>query len=133
MKPMAPRCIFHHISFRSTILQSFTFRSIKQKHQRYLLYRLSISIISHFESNHEGIDNPFIALGASLFDCLCRYLVMCALSLGLGIRYKPKIRFLPIVFLGNRLGKLKTEKNTSKQLTGNSVNQVIRFRNRFVP
>ena len=45
---MAPRSIFYHISFRSTILQSFTFRSINQKYQKYLLYRLAISIRSHF-------------------------------------------------------------------------------------
>ena len=50
-----PGSIFHHISFRSTILQSFTFRSINQK---YLLYRLSISIRSHFANYREGIDNP---------------------------------------------------------------------------
>ena len=46
-----PGSIFHHISFRSIILQSFTFRSINQKYQKYLLYRLllsSISIRSHF-------------------------------------------------------------------------------------
>ena len=29
--PMAPESIFHYISFRSPILQSFTFRSINQK------------------------------------------------------------------------------------------------------
>src|SRR5215216_479369 len=62
---MAPGSIFQHISFRSTILQSFTFQSINQKYQKYLLYRLSISIRSHFADNREGIDNPFIALGAS--------------------------------------------------------------------
>ena len=51
----APRSIFHHTSFRSTLLvsylfslQSFTFGSINQKCQKYLLYRLSISIRSHF-------------------------------------------------------------------------------------
>ena len=50
-----PGSILHHISFQSTILvsyllpsQSFTFRSINQKYQKYLLYRLSISIKSHF-------------------------------------------------------------------------------------
>src|SRR6266511_1391621 len=62
---MAPGSIFHHISFRSTILKSFTFQSINQKYQKYLLYRLSITIGSHFADNCEGIDNPFIALGAS--------------------------------------------------------------------
>ena len=72
MKPVAPGSLFHYIesrlhltSFRSTILKSFTFRSINQKYQKYLLYRLSISIRSHFANNREGIDNPFIALGAS--------------------------------------------------------------------
>ena len=62
-----PGSIFHHISFRSTIFQSFTFRSINQKTQSYLLYRLfsSIYIRSHVANNHEGIDNPFITLGAS--------------------------------------------------------------------
>ena len=35
-----PWALFHHISFRSTILQSFTFRSINQEYQKYLFYRL---------------------------------------------------------------------------------------------
>src|SRR6266536_3522284 len=60
--------IFHHTSFRSTILQSFTFQSINQKYQKYLLYLLSSLSDLTFSSNHEGIDNPFIALGAS--SCL---------------------------------------------------------------
>ena len=69
---MAPGSTFHHVSFRSTILvsyllslQSFTFHSRKQKYQKYYFYRLSIYIRSHFANNREGIDNPFIALGAS--------------------------------------------------------------------
>ena len=47
----APRVYFPSYKFPTTILQSFTFRSIKQKYQKYLLYRLllsSISIRSHF-------------------------------------------------------------------------------------
>ena len=51
----APGSIFHHTTFRSTILvsdllllKSFTFHSINQKYQKYLLYRLSISIRCHF-------------------------------------------------------------------------------------
>ena len=40
---------------------------------------LSLSDLT-LASGREGIDNPFIALGASLFDCLCRYSVICALS-----------------------------------------------------
>ena len=75
-----PGSIFHYISFQSTILQSFTFRSINKKYKKYLLYLyLSLSALT-FASNHEGIDNPFIALGASLFDCSCRYSVICVLS-----------------------------------------------------
>ena len=45
---LAPGSIFHHISFRYITLQSFTLSSINQKYQKYLLYRLSISIRSHF-------------------------------------------------------------------------------------
>ena len=48
----------------------FTFQSIQQKYQKYLLYYLSLSDLT-FASNREGIDNPFIALGAS---CL----IVCA-------------------------------------------------------
>ena len=59
------KSLFHHISFRCTILQSFTFQSINQKYQNYLLYHLSISIRYLFANNREGIDNPFIAFGAS--------------------------------------------------------------------
>ena len=64
-----PGSIFHHISFRSTILvsdllflQSFTFRSMNQKYQKYLFtVYLSLSDLT-FASNREGIDNPFIAM-----------------------------------------------------------------------
>ena len=44
-----PGSIFHHISFRSTIVVS------------YLLY----FSIFYFANNREGIDNPFVALVAS--------------------------------------------------------------------
>ena len=87
VKPMAPGSLFHIIKshlhlaiFRSTILQSFIFRSIDQKPKNILSFiYLSLSDLT-FASNCEGIDNPFIALGASLFDYLCRYSVICALS-----------------------------------------------------
>ena len=72
MKPMPPGSIFHHISFRSRILVSylltfaiFYFPFHKPKIPKILLYCLSISIRSHFANNHEGIDNPFVALIAS--------------------------------------------------------------------
>ena len=38
----------HLASFRSTILQSLLSNLYNQKYQKYLLYRLSISIRSHF-------------------------------------------------------------------------------------
>src|SRR3989337_2514571 len=67
---MAPGSILHHISFSSTsqFLSSFhyfaTFYFSFHK-PKILLCLLSISIRSHFANNREGIDNPFIALGAS--------------------------------------------------------------------
>ena len=62
---MARGSIFHHVSFRSTILQYFTFRSINQKPKNILPFvYLSLSNIT-FESDREGVDNPFIVLGAS--------------------------------------------------------------------
>src|SRR5215216_1756303 len=63
--PSIQSSIFHHTSFQSIILQSFTFQSINQKYQKYLLYLLSSLSDLTFASNREGIDNPFIALGAS--------------------------------------------------------------------
>ena len=45
------------------------------------IYLIIISLPNlTFASYREGIDNPFIPLGASLFDRLCRYSVTCALS-----------------------------------------------------
>ena len=77
---MAPGSIFHHICFRSTILRSFIFRSINQKPQKYLatiylllfsftfynLLYLSLSDLT-ISIDGEGIDHPFIALGASVW------------------------------------------------------------------
>ena len=79
VKPMPPRSILHHFSFPSTCqflspfhyFAIFYFPSHKPKIPKILLYHLSISIRSHFANNREGIDNPFIALGASL-------LIVCA-------------------------------------------------------
>ena len=76
-----PGYIFHHISFWSTILQSFTFRSINQKPQNiyfiFCLVYLSLSDLT-FPSDREGIDNPFIALGASVW-LFVQVLVICTL------------------------------------------------------
>ena len=75
---MAPGSILHHISFPSTCqflsplhyFAIFYFPFHKPKIPKILLYRLSIYIRYHFANNHEGIDNPFIALGARLvFVC----------------------------------------------------------------
>ena len=65
------RVYFPSYNFPLLFLQSFTFRSINQKYQKYLLY-LSFSFIYlslldlTFASDREGIDNPFIALGATV-------------------------------------------------------------------
>ena len=80
VKPMAPGSLFHIIksrlhlaSFRSSILQSFTFRSINQKYQKYLLYHLSISIRSHFCKWPWRDWQPIYRVGCEVLVCLCRY------------------------------------------------------------
>src|SRR5215216_1806456 len=67
-----PRVYFPSYKFRiynfSFLFTSFAilyFPFHKPKIPKILLYRLSISIRSHFANNREGIDNPCIALGAS--------------------------------------------------------------------
>ena len=54
--------LLHHTSFRSTILQSFTFRSINQKYQKYLLYLLfslfSLYEISLLQVTMKGLTTP---------------------------------------------------------------------------
>src|SRR5215216_4518509 len=69
---MAPGSTFHHTifyfpSYKFPIyyFAIFYFPIYKPKIPRLLLYRLSISIRSHFADNREEIDNPFITLGAS--------------------------------------------------------------------
>ena len=52
-------------SFLFNFFAIFYFLIYKPKITKILLYRLSISIRSHFANNREGIDNPFVALGAS--------------------------------------------------------------------
>ena len=69
---MAPGSLFHYIesrlhlaSFRSTILQSLLSNLyVKNTKNIYFIVYLSLSDLT-FASNHEGIDNPFIVLGAS--------------------------------------------------------------------
>ena len=91
---MAPGSIFHHLifyfllykfpiynfNFLFTFFAIFYFLIYKPKIPKILIYRLSIYIRSHFANNCEGIDNPFVALGASwclfvqVFGGLLRYL-----------------------------------------------------------
>ena len=70
-----PGSIFHHISFRSTISHSFTFRSINQKPKRYLLYLLFSFIylyqISSLQVTVKGLATP-LSHWVQVFDCLCR-------------------------------------------------------------
>src|SRR6266511_2014934 len=78
--PSIQSSVFHHTGFQSTILQSFTFQSIDQKYQKYLLYHLSISIGSHFlQVTVKGLTSP-LSRWVQVGICLCRYSVACALS-----------------------------------------------------
>src|SRR3990170_408617 len=55
----------YNFSFLFTFFAIFYFPFHKPKVPKILLYRLSISTRFHFANNREGIDNPFVALGAS--------------------------------------------------------------------
>ena len=55
----------YNFSFLFTSFAIFYCPFHKPKIPKILLYRLPISIRSHFANNREGIDNPFITLGAS--------------------------------------------------------------------
>ena len=81
----------YNFSFLFTSFAIFYFPIYKPKIPKILLYRLSSLSDLTFANNREGIDNPFIALGASwclfvqVFGGLrvvsyCRYSVACALS-----------------------------------------------------
>ena len=68
----APRVYFpsykfsiYNSSLLFTFLCNLYFPFHKPKIKKILLYRLPISIRSHFANNHEGIENPFAALVAS--------------------------------------------------------------------
>ena len=66
-----PQFYFSSYKFPIYYFAIFYFPIYKPKIPKILLYRLSISIRSHFANNHAGIDNPFIALVASsLFVCV---------------------------------------------------------------
>ena len=80
---MAPWSIFHHISFRSTILvfyllplQSFTFHSINQKYQKY--YFTVYPSLSHLtlRITLKGLTTP-LSRRLQVGVCLCRYSVGC--------------------------------------------------------
>jgi len=55
----------YSFSFLFTFFAIFYFSFHKLEITKILLYRLSVSIRSHFANNREGIDNPFVTLGAS--------------------------------------------------------------------
>ena len=86
MKPMAPGSTFHHISYRSTSLvsylfslQSFTFRSINQKYQKYYFTVYpSLSDLT-LQITMNGLTTP-LSCWFQVGVCLCRYSVACALS-----------------------------------------------------
>ena len=87
MKTMAHGSLFHHISslfhhtsFRSTILQSFTFRSINQKYQKiFTLPFIYLYQITLLQVTVKGFTTP-LSSWVQVVDCLCRYSVTCALS-----------------------------------------------------
>ena len=83
---MAHGSTFHHISFRSTILvsyllhlESFTFRSINQKYQKYYFTVYpSLSDLT-LQITMKGLTTP-LSRWVQVGVCLCRYSVACAFS-----------------------------------------------------
>ena len=77
-----PGSILHHISLWSTILQSFTFRSINQKPQKYLLYLLFSFIylyqISLLQVTVKGLTTP-LSRRVQVVWLFGHVLVICAL------------------------------------------------------
>ena len=57
--------LIYNFSFLFTFFAIFYFSFHKPKIPKILLQCLSIYIRSHFANNREGIDNPFVTLGAS--------------------------------------------------------------------
>ena len=74
------KSLLHLTNFRSTILQSFTFRSINQKYQKKItlpfIYLYQISLL---HVTVKGLTTP-LARWVQTVDCSCRYSVTCALS-----------------------------------------------------
>ena len=79
-----PRVYFPSYKFRSTILQSFIFRSINQKYQKYLLYRLFSFIylyrISLSQVTVKGLTTPLSRWGASCFIVCAGLGDLCVVS-----------------------------------------------------
>ena len=57
--------LIQNFSFLFISFAIFYFPFHKPKIPKIVLYRVSISVRSHFTNNREGINNPFIALGAT--------------------------------------------------------------------
>ena len=55
----------YNFSFLFTLFAIFYFPFHRPKIKKILLYLLSIYIRSHVANNREGVDNPFVALGAN--------------------------------------------------------------------
>ena len=67
----APGSIFHHIYFRSTILQSFIFRSINPKIFYLLFSFIYLYQVSPLQVTVKGLTTP-LSRWVQVFDCLCR-------------------------------------------------------------
>ena len=77
-----PRVYLPSYKFPIYYFAIFYFPIYKPKIPKVIYFTIYLSLSDlTFASNREGIDNPFIALGASLFDCLCRpwWFVLCLL------------------------------------------------------
>ena len=135
VKPMASGSLSYYIAsllFTSHLVYYFAifnFPFHKPKIPKILLYHLSIYIRSHFANNREGIDNPFITLGASwclfvqVFGDLCvvSYWIDTLVLKTEGNTYSTLLHH-PFLFKEKPTQAQEVEETTSvRQCVGNNV------------
>ena len=126
VKPIAPGSIFHHISFRSTFFCNLLLSDLQTINTKNIYFTVYLSLLDlTFASSREGIDNPFIVLGACcLIVCAgIWWLVRCLiLDWYLGSqnwgKYLPSLLHHPFLFKGKPTQTQEVAGRISGAVTG---------------
>ena len=132
-----PGPIFHHISFRSTVLvsyllplPSFTFCSINKKYQKYYFTVYpSLSDLT-LQITVKGLTTP-LSRWVQVGVCFCRYSVACALSPTGLIHWFSKLREILTLLCCITLSSLR-EKPTQAQEVACSLSLLLLCPHKFV-